>query len=81
MECYNIYIPKLTAVPTEVQDAIALCGVVLDEGIILADGKLSSAKEKADTDSTNVQPDVIGCNTKQNSKENLQCHSKQVSLL
>lgn len=81
MECYNIYIPKLTEVPAEVQRNIEACGDALDIGITQADGELSSAKTKADTDSTNVQPDIIGCNNKQDSKENLECHSKQVRLL
>lgn len=79
LQCYDIYLPKITQVPVEVNNDITLCTAAYDGELRLADDELTKAKLVADTDSTAINADIIKCNTITDSKESLNCHSKQVS--
>lgn len=80
MVCYNEYYPKLLAVPNDVKTATGVCNTAYVTAKALADGKLTTAKNTADSDSSTVQTAVTACNSEPDAEASLKCHSDQVSL-
>lgn len=79
LECYNYYLPLIAQVPNGVNTSVGECTTYLNEETAAAHNILVYGKEIADYNSADTQVDVIACNTIEDHKKSLQCHSKQVS--